>query len=97
MGQQIAVVAKPSSNPGVVRFEANRNLTGQGHEVFHSSAEAMGTRPAAVLARRLLDKDDVDAIQLRLDDIYQAPAVADAISAKLGADKQHSPKPESLS
>ena len=36
------------------------------------------------VARRLLDKDDVDAIQLRLDDIYQAPAMADAISTKLG-------------
>lgn len=36
------------------------------------------------VARRLLDKDDVDAIQLRLDDIYQAPAMADAISAQLG-------------
>ena len=36
------------------------------------------------MARRLLDKDDVDAIQLRLDDIYQAPAMADTISGKLG-------------
>ena len=36
------------------------------------------------VAKRLLDKDDVDAIQLRLDDIYQAPAMADAISEKLG-------------
>jgi hypothetical protein len=35
MGQQIGVVEKSSSNPGVVRFEANRNLTGMGHEVFH--------------------------------------------------------------
>ena len=64
MGQQIAVVAKPSSNPGVVRFEANRNLTGQGHEVFHSSAEAMGTRPAAVLARRLLDTGRVETVHV---------------------------------
>jgi len=36
------------------------------------------------VAQRLLDKDDIDAIQLRLDDIYLAPQVADAISAKLG-------------
>ena len=28
MGQQIAVIAKPSRIPGVVRYEANRNLTG---------------------------------------------------------------------
>ena len=32
MGQQISVVAKPSPTPGILRFEANRNLTGQGHE-----------------------------------------------------------------
>ena len=37
------------------------------------------------IAKRLLDKDDVDAIQLRLDDIYQAPALADQLGAKLGA------------
>lgn len=36
------------------------------------------------VAQRLLDKDDIDAIQLRLDDIYRSPAVADAIGAKLG-------------
>ncbi len=37
------------------------------------------------VARRLLDKEDVDAIQLRLDDVFQAPAVADRIGAKLGS------------
>jgi lipoprotein-releasing system permease protein len=37
------------------------------------------------LARRLLDREDVDAIQLRLDDVFQAPAVAEAIGAKLGS------------
>lgn len=36
------------------------------------------------VAQRLLDKDDIDAIQLRLDDIYLAPQVADSISASLG-------------
>jgi len=64
MGQQIAVVAKPSSTPGVVRFEANRNLTGQGHEVFRTAADATGTRPAAVLARRLLDTGRVDSVHV---------------------------------
>ncbi len=38
------------------------------------------------VARRLLDRDDVDAIQLRLDDIYEAPAVADAVGQQLGPD-----------
>ncbi|MBI4883441.1 MAG: hypothetical protein HY826_05240 [Actinobacteria bacterium] len=64
MGQQIAVVERPSSKPGVVRFEANRTLTGMGHEVFRSSADAVGPRPAAVLARTLLSSGKVDAVHM---------------------------------
>jgi len=64
MGQQIAVVEKPSRTPGVVRYEANRNLTGMGHEVFHSAAEAVGPRPAAVLARRLLETGRVKGVHV---------------------------------
>jgi hypothetical protein len=36
MGQQVAVVEKPSPRPGVLRFETNRSLTGMGHERFTS-------------------------------------------------------------
>jgi lipoprotein-releasing system permease protein len=36
------------------------------------------------VARRLLDREDVDAIQLRLDDVFQAPAVADSLTRRLG-------------
>jgi lipoprotein-releasing system permease protein len=36
------------------------------------------------VARRLLDREDVDAIQLRLDDVFEAPGVADSLSSKLG-------------
>jgi len=32
MGQPINVVEKPSSTPGLARFEINRSLTGMGHE-----------------------------------------------------------------
>ncbi|MDQ1372812.1 MAG: hypothetical protein QOJ09_150, partial [Actinomycetota bacterium] len=32
MGQPVAVVEKPMSEPNVVRFELNRSLTGMGHE-----------------------------------------------------------------
>ena len=53
MGQLVAVTEKPSSSPGVVRFELNRSLTGMGHERFRSAADAFGPRPAAELARRL--------------------------------------------
>ena len=53
MGQMVAVTEKPSSSPGIVRFELNRALTGMGHERFRSAADAFGPRPAAELARRL--------------------------------------------
>jgi lipoprotein-releasing system permease protein len=36
------------------------------------------------VARRLLGKDQVDLIQLRVDDIYAAPRIADAIPSILG-------------
>jgi hypothetical protein len=64
MGQLVAVVEKPSSIPGVVRFEANRTLTGQGHEVFHSAADAIGPRPAAELARRLLSSGQAESVHM---------------------------------
>jgi lipoprotein-releasing system permease protein len=37
------------------------------------------------VAKRLLGKDDVDLIQLRVDDIYAAPAIASAITSRLGS------------
>lgn len=64
MGQQIAVVAKPSFTPGVVRYEANRNLTGMGHESFQSVADAVGPRPAAALARLLLGTGKVTRVHV---------------------------------
>lgn len=64
MGQQIAVVERPSSKPGVVRFEANRTLTGMGHEVFRSLDDAVGPRPAAMLARTLLSSGKVTAVHM---------------------------------
>jgi hypothetical protein len=64
MGQQIAVVAKPSHTPGVMRYEANRNLTGMGHELFTSMADAHGPRPAALLARRLLGTGQVAGVHV---------------------------------
>ncbi|MEY4174666.1 MAG: hypothetical protein RI900_1831 [Actinomycetota bacterium] len=64
MGQQIAVVAKPSRIPGVVRYEANRNLTGMGHETFTSADQAIGPRPAAALARLLLGTGRVSSVHV---------------------------------
>jgi hypothetical protein len=64
MGQPVAVVEKSSSNPGIVRFEANRTLTGQGHMHFRSRLEAFGSTPADVLARRLFDSGRVAGVHL---------------------------------
>jgi hypothetical protein len=67
MGQPVAVVEKPSSRPGMVRFEANRNLTGMGHERFASADEAIGPRPAAEIARRLFATGKVDHVHAYLN------------------------------
>jgi len=64
MGQPVAVVEKPSSTPGIVRYEANRTLSGQGHDRFTSAAEAVGPTPTAELARRLFASGRVDAVHV---------------------------------
>ncbi len=64
MGQQLSVVSTPSSTPGMVRFEANHNLTGQGHERFASVDAAVGTRPAAALARQLFATGHVASVHM---------------------------------
>jgi hypothetical protein len=64
MGQLVAVVEKPSPRPGIIRFEANRSLTGMGHERFTAVDQAVGPRPAAALARTLLGTGGVDAVHI---------------------------------
>ena len=34
MGEPVAVIEKPSTNHGMVRFETNRSFTGMGHERY---------------------------------------------------------------
>jgi len=53
MGQLVGVVEKPSSAPGIVRYELNRSLSGMGHERFSSLRDAWGPTPSAALAREL--------------------------------------------
>ncbi|HRW38545.1 MAG: hypothetical protein KDB04_01280 [Acidimicrobiales bacterium] len=64
MGQSIVVNEKPSSNPGVVRFETNRALTGMGHERYVAGTEVWGQRPPDELARRLLAQPSVAGLQI---------------------------------
>lgn len=62
MGQPITVVEKPSSNPGIARFEANRSLTGMGHEHYTSVDDILDDRPVDELARRLFDSGGVTEV-----------------------------------
>lgn len=64
MGQPVAVLEGPAGKMGMVRFEANRSFTGQGHERFSSPDEARGSRPAAVVARRLFATGQVSAVHV---------------------------------
>ena len=64
MGQPVAVVHKPSSVPGVIRFEANRSLTGMGHERYSRREDASRDRPVDELARRLFDRGGIDGIHI---------------------------------
>ena len=64
MGQLVGVVEKPSSVPGVVRFELNRSLSGMGHERFMSVSEANGDDPSASLARQLFESGKVASVHV---------------------------------
>lgn len=64
MGQLVAVSEKPSSTPGIVRFETNRTFSGMGHERFASVADAYGATPSDELARRLFATGQVDAVHV---------------------------------
>jgi hypothetical protein len=64
MGQLVAVTEKQSTTPGVVRFELNRTLSGQGHERFASVDDAHGDTPSDELARRLFATGQVDGVHV---------------------------------
>ncbi len=64
MGQAVAVFEKPTTTPGVVRFELNRSLTGSGHERYDSIDACTGERPPDVLARRLFERGGVAKVHI---------------------------------
>jgi hypothetical protein len=69
MGQPITVTQKPTSTPGVVRFELNRSLTGMDHEHYRSAADAAGERPPDKLARLLFDRGGVDSVHVYSNEV----------------------------
>ena len=64
MGQPVTVIEKPSTRPGVVRYETNRVLTGMGHEFYTSADDAKADRPADVLARRLFARGNLQSVHV---------------------------------
>ena len=64
MGQLVGVVEKPSTTPGVVRFELNRSLSGMGHERYQAHTGAPGETPGAALARQLFDTGKVATVHV---------------------------------
>ncbi|HUG00104.1 MAG TPA: hypothetical protein VMM60_18410 [Ilumatobacter sp.] len=64
MGQLVGVVEKPSTAPGVVRYELNRTLSGMGHERFVSLLDTHATTPSSSLARQLLSTGKVASVHI---------------------------------
>jgi hypothetical protein len=64
MGQPVTVVSKPSSVPGVVRFEINRSITGMGHERYGGVPGPEYDRPCDELARRLFAHEGVETVHI---------------------------------
>jgi hypothetical protein len=64
MGQPINVVEKPSSTPGIARFETNRSFTGMGHERYSSVDDILADRPVDELARRLFHSGGVTHVHV---------------------------------
>ena len=64
MGQPVAVTPLPSSQPGLLRFEANRSLTGMGHEHFRTVDRRHRSGSGPILARRLLETGEVEPVHV---------------------------------
>jgi hypothetical protein len=86
MGQMVAVTEKQSSTPGVVRFELNRTLSGQGHERFRSVIDAHGATPSDELARLLFATGKVagvhvysNIVTIDLEKGYDSEGLADLV------------------
>lgn len=80
MGQPVTVLVKPSSRPGVVRFEINRSLTGMAGERYVAGDVIADDRPVDELARRLLAEDGVEAVHVNSNVITVETSQSDAES-----------------
>ena len=64
VGQPVTVIQKPSSRPGILRFELNRSLTGMGHETYSEPPDLPRLRPPDELARSLFEAFHIDRLHI---------------------------------
>lgn len=81
MGQPVVVTEKASRRAGVVRYEANRSLSGMGHESFRVGDQSAhlrrGTSSSAELARRLFATGRVAGVH-----VYQNMITVDLVQGR---------------
>ncbi|MEY2418354.1 MAG: hypothetical protein QOG90_1034, partial [Actinomycetota bacterium] len=64
MGLAINVTEHQTRIPSVVRFEADRGLTGMAHERYSSLADVIFDRPPDRLAKALLERGGVKLVHI---------------------------------
>jgi hypothetical protein len=86
MGQIVNVVERPSTRPGIVRFDTNRALSGMGHDRYVAGQVIDDDRPVDELARRILARGGVVSVHVNggmitvdLEKGHSADGIADII------------------
>ena len=86
MGQIVNVVERPSTRPGIVRFETNRALSGTGHDRYVAGDVIDDVRPTDELARRIFARGGINAVHINGSVItvdlakgYDAAGIADIV------------------
>ena len=64
MGLAINVTEHQTHSPGVVRFEADRGLTGMAHERYSSLSDIIYDRPPDRLAKALFERGGVKHVHI---------------------------------
>lgn len=64
MGELVSVVEKPTTRPGIARFELNRSVSGMGHERFASADAVFGDSASANVARQLFATGRVSKVHI---------------------------------
>lgn len=86
MGEIVNVIERPSSRPGIVRFETNRALSGMGHDRYVAGQSIEADRPTDELARRIFARGGIASVHINgnvitvdLEKGYDADGIADIV------------------